>query len=235
MTLSTSIPHLKRKAKALRRSEQIPLHQALDRIAVTEGYRNWSLLAARNPAGMEGALLAALSPGDMALLAGRPGQGKTLVGILLAVEAARLGRRSVFFSLEYTAAAFERRATALGLAPLANPLFSFDGSDLIASDYIEATLADAPFGSLAVIDYLQLLDQRRENPALGLQLRSLKVFARSQGIKLVFLSQIDRHYDPATKAFPDRGDLRLPNAIETDLFDKAFFVQGGQVQIPLSA
>ncbi|SIQ02890.1 DNA helicase [Bosea sp. TND4EK4] len=235
MTLSASIHHLKRKARALHRKEQIPLHQALDRIAAAEGYRNWSLLVARNPADMAGALLGSLSPGEMVLLAGRPGQGKTVAGILLAIEASRSGRRSFFFSLEYTLADFESRLKLLGIAPPANALLHFDGSDLIAADHIEGALGFAPSGSVAIVDYLQLLDQRREKPVLDQQLRSLRTFARAKGVVLVFLSQIDRRYDPATKPFPDLGDLRLPNPVETGLFDKAFFVQGGEIRMPAAA
>jgi replicative DNA helicase len=235
MTLSASIHHLKRKAKALHRKEQIPLHQALDRIAAAEGYRSWSLLAERNSVGVAGTWLASLAPGDLALLAGRPGQGKTVAGILLAVEATKPGRPSFFFSLEYTSADFERRLTALGVGLPASGLLRFDGSDRIAADYIEARLAFAPSGTLAIVDYLQLLDQRRENPSLGQQLRSLRAFARARGVTLVFLSQIDRHYVPLTKPFPDLGDLRLPNPIDVELFDKAFFVQGGEIRMPVAA
>lgn len=235
MTLSTSIRHLKRKAKALHRKERIPLHRALDRIAATEGYRSWSLLAARNPAGMASRLLAALTPGDMALLAGRPRQGKTLAGIWLAIEAARSGRGSFFFSLEDTVADFDRRMAALDIAPAMRALVSFDGSDLIAADHIEGALAFASPGTVAVIDYLQLLDQRRDNPALAVQLRSLKAFAQARGFIIVFLSQIDRHYDPATKPFPDLADIRLPNPVERALFDTAFFVQGGEIDMPAAA
>ncbi len=179
MAPSVSLHHLKRRAKALHRKEQIPLHQALDRIAAAEGYRNWSLLAARNSGGMAGALLASLEPGDVALLAARPGQGKTVAGILLAIEACRSGRSSFFFSLEYTLADFERRLRLLGVASPAPDRLGFDDSDLIAADHIESALALAPPGSLAVVDYLQLLDQRREKPELGQQLRSLRTFARA--------------------------------------------------------
>lgn len=235
MTLSTSIPHLKRKARNLQRKERIPLHQALDRIAAQEGYRSWSLLAARNQAGLAGAMLSTLASGDMALLAGRPGQGKTLAGILLAMEAARTGRHSIFFSLEYTAVAFERRCAALGIAPAAHAPFRFDGSDLIAADHIEKAMAFAPPGSLAVVDYLQLLDQRRQTPALAAQLLSLKGFAQTRGTILVFLSQVDRRYDAAAKPFPDLGDVRLPNPVDLAMFDKAFFVQGGEIRIPAAA
>lgn len=44
MNLSAPINELKRKAKMLRRSEGIPLNQALARIAKEEGYASWGLL-----------------------------------------------------------------------------------------------------------------------------------------------------------------------------------------------
>ena len=46
MRLSAPIYILKQQAKALARSERIPLHLALDRIANREGFRVWSHLAA---------------------------------------------------------------------------------------------------------------------------------------------------------------------------------------------
>jgi hypothetical protein len=46
MKLSAPIYHLKRKAKLLSPEENIPLHEALDRIASQEGFGGWSLLAA---------------------------------------------------------------------------------------------------------------------------------------------------------------------------------------------
>lgn len=44
MNLSAPINELKRKAKLLRRAEDIPLNQALARIAKEEGYASWGLL-----------------------------------------------------------------------------------------------------------------------------------------------------------------------------------------------
>ena len=44
MNLSAPINELKRKAKLLRRSEGIPLNQALARIAKEEGFVSWGLL-----------------------------------------------------------------------------------------------------------------------------------------------------------------------------------------------
>ena len=47
MKLSAPLYHLKRKAKLLSRAENIPLHEALDRVARQEGFGAWSLLAAK--------------------------------------------------------------------------------------------------------------------------------------------------------------------------------------------
>ena len=82
MKLSAPIYQLKRQAKLLSREESIPLHEALDRIAVREGFRDWSLLAAKVSTAMPaGKLFSRLAPGDLVLLGARPGQGKTRVSL----------------------------------------------------------------------------------------------------------------------------------------------------------
>jgi len=103
MRLSAPIYHLKRKAKLLSREQNIPLHEALDRIAEQEGFGGWSLLAAKaTTTAPAGKLFSRLAPGDMVLVGARPGQGKTLMSLELAVEAMKAGNRAVFFTLEYT-------------------------------------------------------------------------------------------------------------------------------------
>ncbi len=237
MKLSVPIHHLKRRAKLLHRREQIPLHAALDRIAAAEGYRSWSLLAARQPvASAATALNRRLEPGDLVLVAGRPGQGKTLVGLALAAEAARAGRRSAFFSLEYTPADVVERLRVLGFENTGlEVFFDLDCSDAISAGYVGTALASAPFGTLAVIDYLQLLDQRRDTPELSRQVRDLKAMARERGLIIVLLSQVDRSYDPAAKPFPDITDIRLPNPVDLRLFDKRCFLNGGDIRVETAA
>jgi replicative DNA helicase len=232
MRLSAPVYHLKRQARLLSRRENIPLHTALDRIAGEEGFGSWSLLAAKAAEGAPGdRLLARLVPGDMVLVAARPGQGKTLMSLELAVAAMKQGNRALFFTLEYMHADILDRFRAIGIDPAAfDQLFEFDNSDAISADYIIAALRSAPRGTLAVIDYLQLLDQKRENPELMVQIRALRSFARERGLVLVFISQIDRSYDPARKPFPDIGDVRLPNPVDLSLFDKACFLNKGEIQ-----
>ena len=109
-------------------------------------------------------------------------------------------------------------------------LFECDSSDDISSDYIVRRLATAPRGTLVVVDYLQLLDQKRENPELMFQVRALQLFARDRGLIFVFISQIDRSYDPSIKPCPDLDDVRLPNPLDLSLFTKTCFLNNGEVR-----
>lgn len=237
MSLSAPIHQLKRKARLMSRAERIPLHAALDRIATEEGYRSWSLLAAKQP-GMTSvrALWPLLELGDLVLIAGRPGQGKTLASLALLAEAMRAGRRGVFLTLEYRPADVLSRLRAINIEPndFAS-LFDCDCSDAISADYIVARLADAPRGTVAVIDYLQLLDQRRDTPELELQVRALKAFAQEKGLILVFLSQVDRSYEGSDKPFPEIAHVRLPNPLDLSLFDKTCFVNHGEARFRMAA
>ena len=232
MRLSAPVYRLKRQARLMSRGENIPLHQALDRVAAEEGFGSWSLLAAKAAeAAPAGRLLARLMPGDMVLVAARPGQGKTLMSLELAVTAMKQGNRAVFFTLEYVHADILDRFRDIGADPADfDRLFEFNNSDAISAGYIIEALRSAPRGTLAVIDYLQLLDQKRENPELMVQIRALRSFARERGLVLVFISQVDRSYDSSSKPFPDIGDIRLPNPLDLSLFDKACFLNKGEIQ-----
>lgn len=232
MKLSEPIHQLKRKARRLSREEDLPLHEALDRIARTEGCADWSLLAARYAdARATRPLPEGLRPGDLVLLGARPGQGKTLKSLALAVDAMKAGNRAFFFTLEYTERDVIDRLAVIGAdyGPI-SALFKIDCSDAINADYIVSRLASAERGTLVVIDYLQLLDQRRDNPGLEAQVRRLKSFARERGLVMVFISQIDRSYDPERKPFPDLQDVRLPNPLDLGLFDKACFLHRGDAR-----
>ncbi|RTL98153.1 MAG: DNA helicase [Hyphomicrobiales bacterium] len=232
MRLSAPVYHLKRQARLLSRRENVPLHTALDRVAREEGFGSWSLLATKaaeaEPAGR---LSARLMPGDMVLVAARPGHGKTLMSLELAVAAMKQGNRAVFFTLEYAHADILDRFRDIGTDPADfDQLFQFDNSDAISAGYIIEALRSAPRGTLAVIDYLQLLDQKRENPELMVQIRALRSFARERGLVLVFISQVDRSYVASGKPFPDIGDIRLPNPLDLSLFDKACFLNKGEIR-----
>ena len=234
MKLSAPVYRLKRRAKLMARDENIPLHKALDRVARAEGFAAWSLLVAAAPSrpyAPDERLLDRLSDGDMLLLGARPGQGKTMLGLRLLLDAAGEGRRSVFFTLEYTAAeALKRlRALARDLSGLEDGVEVVTSED-ISAPFIMQYLAAAPAGTVAVIDYLQLLDQRRDKPRLAEQISALHTFARQRGVILAFISQIDRSYDPQVAVLPGLADIRLPNRLDLGLFAKACFLHGHRQQ-----
>ncbi len=234
MTLSAPVYLLKRQARLLSRREHIPLHQALDRIARREGFTTWSLLAARHVAEARPgkALMADLIPGDLVLLGARPGHGKTVLGLELAVEAMKAGRQGVFFSLECSKDDVAELFHTLGEDPAAfDDRFGFDDSDDLCAGYMIDRLGSAPRGTVVVVDYLQLLDQRREHPALMDQIVALKTFARERGLIMVFISQIHRRYDPAVRPCPDLSDVRLPNPLDLTMFDKACFLNDGEMRL----
>lgn len=237
MQLSASVHLLKRQAKTLAREAQIPLHQALDQIAKREGYNAWSLLAARAAQTNLGQdLLAQLNPGELVLLGARPGQGKTLVSLELSVAAMQAGHQAYFFTLEYTADDLAKCFARINAdAGDFTNQFVFDNTDSICASYIAQQLKDVPAGTLAVVDYLQLLDQKREHPTLQAQVNQLKTFAQEREITLVFISQIDRRFDTTQEEMPTLADVRLPNPLELSLFNKACFLNQGAMQVAATA
>ena len=230
MKLSASVYRLKQRAKTLAREKNLPL----DEVAAGECHASWSLLAARAAARSPArTLLGKLSPGDLLLIGARPGQGKTMLAVELALEAAKSGRAAFFFTLEYMEQDLHDLAESLGHEAAAALIGSvgFENSDDISAGLIVNRIEGAPPGTVAVIDYLQILDQKRDKPDLMDQVRSLKVHAQRAGHVLVFISQIDRSYDPACKPFPGLEDVRLPNPLDLGLFDRSCFLNGGQVLI----
>lgn len=237
MKLTAPIYRLKRKAKRLAREHFMALHAALDRVAAEEGYGTWSLLAARHaqisPASR---ILPHLKPGDFLLVAARPGHGKTLMTIELGIQAMKAGRKSYFFTLDYTEADVVSVFRGLAEDPSRyNGAFTLDCSDHIDAVHIMRTLDLAPVGTLVGIDYLQLLDQRRESPPLAQQILDLHGFAQARGLIMAFVSQVDRRYDPSRDAHPGIADVRLPNPLDLSLFSKTCFLQDGTVHFQTQA
>ena len=232
MKFTAPIFILKQHAKALSRKEKIPLHQALDRIASREGFNGWSLLAAKAASDRPSErFLEHLSPGDLALVAARPGQGKTLFSFELAVETMRQGNRAAFFTLEVTQARVAECFEIMDEKAAFRDRLLIDDSDQICADYIAARLASAPAKMLVIIDYLQLLDQKRLNASLADQIQRLKALARERQLIIVCLSQIDRRYDLSKQPFPGFGDVRLPNPLDIGLFNYACFLNRGRLQL----
>lgn len=233
MKLSHPIYKLKRRARLRARERGQPLHAALDQEARAEGFRSWSHLAAKlREASPAKSLLGQLRRGDLVLLGARPGHGKTLLGLELLAETARAGEPGMFFSLEYTNAEVAAHLKALGeeTHAFANQI-AIDTTDGICADYITDRLSQMAGPGLAVIDYLQLLDQRRSTPPLNDQLHTLRRAAERAGHVIVTISQIDRRFDPTAKSCPDLADVRLPNPVDLTQFTKSCFLHDGEMTL----
>ncbi|MCZ4273973.1 DNA helicase [Maritalea porphyrae] len=232
MKLSAPIHQLKRQAKLLARQDNIALHQALDRVAASEGFGGWSLLISKsnNICAAEN-FAKSLEPADMVLLGGRPGHGKTVTSLEIAFAKLAAGQDAYFFTLEYHARELNAQLVEMGFGELmSDAKLVVDTSDEICAEYIVRRMDGAKTGSVAVIDYLQILDQRRTTPTLDAQLRQLHSFARQNGVTLLLISQVDRSFEQSGKAFPELSDIRQPNPIDLDLFNKACFVHDKQMR-----
>lgn len=233
MKLSAPIYRLKRQAKNLSRAKSIRLHEALDQIAIKEGFTSWSLLSAHaswiSPAKR---LTAGFDNGDLVLLGARPGHGKTQLSLEIAVEAITAGYQAIFFSLEYSKVDIHNLFERIGRDP-ADFLdrFRYDTSDSICAEYIIRRLSRAPEGTVVIVDYLQILDQNRSKPELKEQIRALKLFAEERQIIMVFISQIDRSFELSKRSRPSLEDVRLPNPLNLSLFTKSCFLNNGEVHV----
>ncbi|SFS57635.1 DnaB-like helicase C terminal domain-containing protein [Sulfitobacter marinus] len=237
MRLSSPIYTLKREAKLLTRSTEIKLHQALDQIAKREGFQDWGHLAssyAKNTPSK--AVLQQLDAGDMALIAARPGHGKTLLGLELVAMAEKSNRTGYFFTLSDTVLDIRNRLDKLGIDPdQFDQTVTIDTSDDICADHIISRIDNTAKPALILVDYLQLLDQKRSNPPLEVQIRKLKAFAVAQRASVILLSQIDRRFDLSVNGMPGMDDIRLPNNVDLSLFSKRCFLHDGKIQIEQTA
>lgn len=231
--LSAPLYALKRQARLRARQHGMPLHEALDDIARENGFAQWSLLMARHasPDALT-QLSRQLRPGQLLLLAARPLQGKTRLGFALMARALRAGQHAAFFSLDCTPAQVRTMAAAADTdGALWGTRFRWDCSDDVCAAHVAAQLHDAPPATVVVIDYLQLLDQRRDLPPVMQQMQVLRNLARERQFTVVVIAQIQRRFDEARRGMPGWSDVRLPNPLDASLFDHRCFVHQGQIAI----
>jgi replicative DNA helicase len=183
----------------------------------------------------------ALAPGELAVLAARPGHGKTALALQHASACCRAGRRCVVFSLEMTgeelcgrlarqalgATAGRRELASWIRTDLRNTkhLAIYDGASGATLGQIEARSrlhAAHPTGvGLIVVDYLQLIapppDTRRDNRERQVATisRALKILAGELRVPVLLLAQLNRESEREERR-PRLTDLRESGAIEQD-------------------
>lgn len=181
--------------------------------------------------------------GTVAVLAGRPGGGKTDMAINLAMRMGRRGARVLYFSMEMTNVQLMQRVASslVGIdstkvrdkaltdaenAEVEKLLEAFAKADKIhfvqeprvsvkrIRHYIELVHPD-----VVVIDHLGLMDRPRienQNKALGMVSNSLKQLALDRNICVVELVQMNRQIEGRASKKPSLTDLRESGDIEQD-------------------
>lgn len=190
--------------------------------------------------------LSGLNKTDLMLLAGRPGMGKTSLGLNIALNVAKkYPKKTVaFFSLEMSKEQLASRllsteALISGTKLRTGKLSEEEWSRLIpASDVLskaELYLDDTPGITitemksrlrrlrnldLVVIDYLQLMGSGRriDNRVQEISeiTRNLKILAKEMNVPVITLSQLSRASEQRTDHRPQLSDLRDSGSIEQD-------------------
>ena len=183
-----------------------------------------------------------LGSGNLIILAARPSVGKTTIGLQMAQNAARIGKKACFFSLEMTALEvaqrmivgtglvstleivsgnvdWEKYEQAVSWACNKNLLVN-DKSRTLEELCTQITIeAQAGNCDIAFIDYLGLIshDDRRKTYAqvIGDITGRLKSVAKECNIPVVLLCQLNRESAKEGRS-PQLFDLRDSGAIEQD-------------------
>lgn len=229
MHTSTPLYILKREAKRLAKRESLSWLEALNCVAKEQGYSSWSLLQAKaketpGPNAPD-ELYAHLAPGELVLVGSRPGFGKTMLALRCLLQSIRDGGAGFFFTLDYARSQATQKLLSLGTKAAEREQLTIDCSDDISASYIiKVTQEICQPGTLLVVDYLQLLDQKRTHPPLQRQVEALREHASQTGCTILFLSQIDRSFEESGRSCPDWEDVRRPNPLALTLFDKGLFL-----------
>lgn len=190
-------------------------------------------------------MLRGFDPGELIVIAARPGMGKTALLLSMALNMAKDGRKVDVYSMEMTAKqlgyriasqgselsywklqggvdpyALERVASAVSAAAKL-PLFIDDTPALTITELrSKLMMAKMIRGiDIAFVDYLQLMQgkgQNRESEISAIS-RGLKAIAKELSIPIVALSQLNRSVETrGGRKKPVLADLRESGAIEQD-------------------
>lgn len=189
-----------------------------------------------------------LEPGTLTVLAARPGMGKTVLGLEIALANAKLGYKVAFFSLEMTEEQLVQRIQAresqiplsrirnrklsaqelerLKYGPGPIPLF-IDDTPAIKPLELQSKVAQIGGLDLVVVDYLQIMRgdgkySNREAEVSAIS-RELKAISKQERCAVLALAQLSRETEKRSDPRPRLSDLRESGAIEQDA-DNIWFI-----------
>ena len=181
--------------------------------------------------------------GNMVVIAGRPGSGKTAIALSLAIDCCRHAK-ALFISLEMSKEELAKRylsfianvenykirsarVTETDLKEITDRLYGMnmdffldDGSNSDINDIVaKIKLHKAKYGlDIVFIDYMQLIKshQKVREQEIAHISRTLKLLAKELGITLVALAQLSRETEKRIDKRPMLSDLRESGQIEQD-------------------
>ena len=187
-----------------------------------------------------------VNPGDLWLIAGRPGQGKTASICNMILSQSYRGISNLVFSLEMNRKSFIDRLISIqsgvplmpnlrtglldseDLENIANTLREFKPLPIYIDtnfspnlEYIESTIRKYKrlYGiNVIYLDYIQLLSERGTDSTneLGRISRKFKLLANDLGVGAVLVSQLNRALEGRDDKRPKLADLRQSGNLEED-------------------
>jgi replicative DNA helicase len=182
--------------------------------------------------------------GDVVIIAGRPGSGKTSIALTFILNAAKLGSKCLFLSLEMSNEQIAKRYMSLissvtngkirsgnldkrDIETLAvaivndDNVFHIDDEAIVDINTIKSKVKihKAKFGlDVLVIDYLQLIKGNKQNREQEISdiSRNLKVLAKELDITVIALAQLSRKCEERADKRPMLSDIRESGSIEQD-------------------
>lgn len=183
--------------------------------------------------------------GELIIIAGRPGMGKTAFAMSLGIDFAKLGNKVLFFSLEMSTPQLAKRIISheadvsnhkvrngqLSFRDIEEVLdfyhnrldfdFHIDDTAGISIETIRAKASDHKNRhglDLLIVDYIQLIQgvgQNREQEIASIS-RGLKLISKESKCTVIGLAQLSRAVENRQDKRPFLSDLRESGAIEQD-------------------
>lgn len=191
-------------------------------------------------------------PGELIIIAGRPGMGKTTFVINLIKKICYAGKKVAMFSLEMSEESLASKIVSFETNVLLKNILNhklekrewekislssnkfkkynllIDDSSYINPNIISERLEEAGEVDIIFVDYLQLLSSESTTGAsrvieVARITRDLRGIAKERGVPIVVVSQLSRANESRMDKRPILSDLRESGSIEQDA-DKVIFL-----------
>lgn len=186
-------------------------------------------------------LLGGFYPGELTIIGAQPGAGKSVIGMLIALNAAKAGKKSGLLSLEMADTQYGQRLFShmtgvdgmrmrkgeLGeddwpkIHEAMGELSKLDTAFTFSTRYVEdfvSSASDKPL-DIVVVDYIQLLRTRQrietERLIIGHISWQLKMLAVDKKMPVIALAQL-RRPEQGVNRMPSMRDLRESSNLESD-------------------